>query len=358
MPTTTASPAPTSPRLPFETTVPAFAVPPLAWRAAARAMSATYATHADLMAAPEAEALRTIRLAPAAASAAPAAGCTVAAWNVERGRSVADIAQRLGEASADIALLVELDIGMARSGNRDTTGEIATALGMHHAMAVEYIELGLGDVRESAVYAGVENEAGLHGNAVLSRWPIRRAVLLPLDDGGDWFAGAGDPHQRRIGGRHALAAEIDAGFGPLWAIAAHFESRGDAAARAAEMKRLLAHIRTLAPEGPLVLGGDFNTKEAEPAVLTAEAGAATEPLFALARTAGLLTAEANTAEITTRPRAWHTPANPHLSPPCNARIDWLFTRALTPSSPRVWPATDAAGQAISDHELITTWIAP
>lgn len=277
---------------------------------------------------------------------------------MERGRSVADIARILGEADAGIALLVEVDIGMARSDNRDTVGEIAEALGMHHAVAVEYIELGLGDVRESAVYAGIENAQGLHGNAVLSRWPIRRAVVLPLDDGGDWFAGAGDPYQRRIGSRHALAAQIDAGFGPLWAVAAHFESRGTPETRAAEMARLITQLRDLAPDEPLVLGGDFNTKEAAPAVLSAEAGAATEPLFGLARDAGLATAGANTPEISTRYRAWHTPANPHLSPPTNARIDWLFTRGLTPSAPRVWPAVDAAGEAVSDHELITAWIAP
>ncbi|GAB5378094.1 MAG: endonuclease [Acuticoccus sp.] len=317
-------------------------------------MPATRHNHALLLAAPEAAALRTVRLRPAATSAAPARRLTAAAWNVERGRAVEDIARLLDAAAADVALLTEVDIGMARSHNRDTVGEIAAALGMHHAVAVEYIELGHGDARESTVYAAVPNAAGLHGNAVLSRWPITRAVVLPLDDGGDWFAGAGDPFQRRIGSRHALAVRIDAGFGPLWCVAAHFESRGTPATRAAEMARLLPDLADLACDAPVLLGGDFNTKAATPAVLTAERGADDEPLFALARTHGLMTAGANTAAISTRRRAWHTDADA----PANARLDWIFVRGLSPSAPEVRPAVETAGEAISDHDLLTVEITP
>jgi len=346
-----------SPRRPFDTTVADFTVPRGSWRMAARETPATAENHAVLMAAPMADALRQIRLRSAPLDGAPAAAeaPVVAAWNVERGRDVADIVEGVAEAGAGIALLTEVDIGMARSGNRDTIDEIATGLGMHAAVAVEFIELGLGDARESAVYAGLPNAAGLHGNAVLSRWPIAAAWVLPLDDGGFWFAGHTDGRQRRIGGRHALAALIDPGCGPIWCVATHFESHSDEAARGREMARLGACLDTLAPEAPVILGGDFNTKRVTADALAAGPDAlAQEPLFAEGAARGLTPEGANTPEPTTRRRAWQSEKEVRPA----RRLDWFFTRGLTPSAPKVWPAVDSRGEAISDHELITVVIRP
>jgi len=36
-----------------------------------------------------------------------------------------------------------------------------------------------------------------------------------------------------------------------------------------------------------------------------------------------------------------------------ARIDWMLVRGLAATAPCVWPAVDATGSAISDHELLT-----
>jgi endonuclease/exonuclease/phosphatase family metal-dependent hydrolase len=39
------------------------------------------------------------------------------------------------------------------------------------------------------------------------------------------------------------------------------------------------------------------------------------------------------------------------------RIDWLFTRGVTASSPRTVPAVDAEGAAISDHDAVVVDLA-
>lgn len=328
-------------------------MPPAAWRAAAREAPAD--AHARLMAAPEAGALHLVRMARAETRLPPPASATVAAWNVERGRDTADIARILAAVGADIALLTELDVGMARSGNRDTADEIARRLGMHSAFAVEFIELGLGDARETAECAGQENAAGLHGNAVLSRHPILRAVVIPLDDGGFWFAGAGDPAQRRIGGRNAVAALMDFAAGPVWCVAVHLESHGTPATRGHEMARLLAALNVLDPPAPVLVGGDLNTKTVDAAVLSGGIDAqalAPEPLFAVAARNGFTWEGANVPVPTTRRRAWQA------EPPPARKLDWFLSRGLRVGAPAVHPAVDAAGRAISDHELLTVAIEP
>jgi endonuclease/exonuclease/phosphatase family metal-dependent hydrolase len=39
------------------------------------------------------------------------------------------------------------------------------------------------------------------------------------------------------------------------------------------------------------------------------------------------------------------------------RIDWLFTRGLTPSKPRTVAAIDDQGAAISDHDVVVADLA-
>jgi hypothetical protein len=72
----------------------------------------------------------------------------IAAWNAERCKYLPESASLLAGIGADVVLLTELDIGMARSGNRHTVRELAHMLGAGYAFGVEYVELGLGDDRE------------------------------------------------------------------------------------------------------------------------------------------------------------------------------------------------------------------
>jgi endonuclease/exonuclease/phosphatase family metal-dependent hydrolase len=268
----------------------------------------------------------------------------VAAWNAERLKYHAPSAALLR--GADVVLLTEADIGMARSGNRHTVRDLAEALGMGWAYGVEFVELGLGDARESEWHADEDNRVGLHGNAILSRHPLLDPVIIPLDAGGTWFAGRSG-NQRRLGGRMAMAARLDT-LRPLWLVAAHLESHSDAVDRGRQGERLVAAIDRLVPAGAgVVLGGDFNTTEVAGSL---DAPETVEPLFAVLRDAGFDWRRCNAAGPTQRTRPDGTPVPPF------AKLDWLFTRGVAAETPETIPAVDQVGAAISDHEVVAATV--
>src|SRR5262249_15050472 len=141
----------------------------------------------------------------------------LAAWNAERLKYGEASAALLRGLDCDVILLSESDIGMARSGNRHTTAALAGALRLGYRYGVELVPLGLGDAREQSWHKGQRNHAGLHGNAILTRFPLYDLALIRLDAGGRWFKdqvnGSRTGAQRRLGGRIALAGRIatDAG---------------------------------------------------------------------------------------------------------------------------------------------------
>ena len=134
---------------------------------------------------------------------------------MERGRHWEGGARLIRETEAlrdpDILLLGEMDLGMARSGNAHTTRALATALGMNYAYGVEFLELTGGELEERKLYPG-ENEWGYHGNAILSRYPLRNVRMLRFPGIEKWYEGKGanesEKVQKRLGGRMALFATV------------------------------------------------------------------------------------------------------------------------------------------------------
>ena len=273
---------------------------------------------------------------------------TVAAWNMERCKHVEAAAALLRDRGAGVVLATEMDRGMARAGQRHTTADLAGLLGMGFAFAVEFVELALGDDREQAACAGQENAEGLHGNAVLSRWPIARAAVIPLDDGGAWYRTDLKQGQRRIGGRHAIACEIAGPEGPFWAVAAHFESESTPETRAAEAGRLIAGLAALGADGPTVIGGDFNTRSAPVDLAGLETA---EPTFDVLATAGFDWEGAVLPGGTTRDHPWDPPGRPPR------KLDWLLLRGMAPRAPWIAPALAADGRVLSDHDCIGVTLA-
>jgi hypothetical protein len=78
----------------------------------------------------------------------PAAGdprrVRVAHWNLEHGNRFVEIAHALERqpalAEADLVTLNEVDLGMARSGNRDVAAELGSRLGLHSAWTAMFLE--------------------------------------------------------------------------------------------------------------------------------------------------------------------------------------------------------------------------
>lgn len=274
---------------------------------------------------------------------------TVAAWNIERCKRIPESADLLRHSGVDILLATEMDWGMARSGQHHTTRDLAQALGFGYAFGVEFVELGTGDVYETALFAGVPNDHGLHGNAILSRYPFENARLLPLDDSGAWFAGSPkNDGQFRIGGRMAMAVQIKG----VTFVGVHYESESDALGRAVQTRRLLDLIRAEYGDGPCVIGGDLNTAGFAQAF---KSGAETlqdptniEPSFAAFAEAGFDWTASNQPGITTRAAPGKSVRYPLQ------KLDWLFVRGCVASEPQIYPAICNRGAYLSDHELITT----
>jgi endonuclease/exonuclease/phosphatase family metal-dependent hydrolase len=303
-------------------------------------------------------ALTAIEYRPAETLLAPRRPMRLAAWNAERLKHREASAALLRPLDLDLILLSETDIGMARSGNRHTTADLAAALDMGYAYGVEFVELGLGDDREQQWHKGQRNHAGLHGNAILSRLPLYDLALIRLDSGGRWFRdqtnGSSVGTQRRLGGRMALAARIVTDEGDVVVVSLHLESESDPTERAQQMTRLLHAINGCYGNARMVIGGDCNTA-ALPAVDEArpeDARAwfhrctAYEPLFSVMQQASFGWRTANDMAATQRMRPDGRPLPPFR------RIDWLFTRGLVASAPRTVAAVDDQGSPISDHDAL------
>jgi endonuclease/exonuclease/phosphatase family metal-dependent hydrolase len=274
----------------------------------------------------------------------------IAAWNAERCKYLPESAALLDGIGADIVLLTELDIGMARSGNRHTVRELAWTVGAGYAFGVEYVELGLGDDREKAWHANESNAVGLHGNAILSRAPLERPAIVRLDDGARWFAGEQPTSERRIGARMAMIANFDAGAAPLLVAAVHLESSTDAADRAAQVAVLVEAIEQRVDRHAVIIGGDFNTSALPPAETGDgawfEHAASHEAMFTRFSEAGYDWRTANTRSATERMRPDGTPRPPYR------KIDWFFTRGAAVRRAAAVAAIDATRAAISDHDVI------
>lgn len=169
-------------------------------------------------------------------------------FNMERGVHLEEIREFLRDCPDiqpfDLILANELDDGCFRSGNKNTARELAAAFGLNYAWGLEFIEL-----------VDPRNEKGFHGNAVFSRWPIRRAGVIRLPEQYNWYF----DRQRRIGGRLAVYAELDVGGRPLGAVSIHLENRTHGQGRQAQMQAILEAVDRELAGMPVILGGDLNT---------------------------------------------------------------------------------------------------
>jgi hypothetical protein len=118
----------------------------------------------------------------------------------------------------------------------------------------------------------------LHGNAVLSRYPIRSARLVPLTVGYDWFkeskirplekgkrkaaALIGEDLLREVrrGGRTTLYVDLDVPEAPSHRVtiaSTHLENRAKPKIRRQQIEELLNEVRDTT--NPVIIGGDMNS---------------------------------------------------------------------------------------------------
>ncbi len=198
---------------------------------------------------------------------------------------------------ADVLVLQELDWGTKRTGYREVARELAEALKMNWAYGVEFIEIDpttLGiegsekalseDRQKMHRQIDVDKDLfkGLHGTAILSRYPIKRATLQPLRvQGYDWYRSekkrVSSPEKAkriasekafrektsreiRRGGRTLLTVTLevpDLPEGELTIAAPHLENHSKPNRRQDQMDEVLSYLWAI--RTPLILAGDFNT---------------------------------------------------------------------------------------------------
>ena len=228
----------------------------------------------------------------------------LAQWNIERGFNIKVMKNVLGNkygyysryknnitsslqnnlkkeledfSTSDIISLNEVDIGMPRTEYKNIVSEIANVLGYNYVFATEFIEL------NPIIYKQKLNQwsyLGLHGNAILSRYPIKSARILKLPDYYNWYEteiqkkspleharrfGAKSAFSQEViksevrrGGRNALIAEIELPSKEIiTVVSTHLEDRCYPDRRFKQFEYLLSNIKNV--RGPLILTGDFNT---------------------------------------------------------------------------------------------------
>ena len=198
---------------------------------------------------------------------------------------------------ADIIVLNEVDWGLKRTGYRNVAKELAAATGMNYAYGVEFVEvdpLTLGtetlegevsEDREAIVKNIAVDKArtlGLHGTAILSRFPLSNVRILRFkNQGHDWYAdekkgrskleagkqkAAGLVFSEKIarevrrGNRMALLADIeDSGLpdGAVTVVATHLEDKAKPESRLKQLEEILSYIKDTSH--PVILAGDMNT---------------------------------------------------------------------------------------------------
>jgi endonuclease/exonuclease/phosphatase family metal-dependent hydrolase len=198
---------------------------------------------------------------------------------------------------ADIIALNEVDLGMKRTDYRDVARDLAQALGMNYVFGVEFVEVDrLDDLGLEKVH--LENPAlsqqmredlnpdparylGLHGSAILSRYPIQNARIFRLPVCHDWFEtekaeisklekgkrlAANKVFLERIerevrrGGRMAIIADVnipELPGGLATVVDVHLENKCKPQCRSKQMDALLSRIQEV--EHPVIMAGDLNT---------------------------------------------------------------------------------------------------
>lgn len=199
--------------------------------------------------------------------------------------------------NVDVLLLNEVDFGMKRTGYRNVAQDLAAALRMNYAYGVEFVEIDpvfdlgtehihLPDAQQDArlqqdLRVDPVRYRGLHGNAVLSRYPIRRARIFRLPVCYDWFGkeaeGAAKLEQARRwsahrlfqeriarevrhGGRMALIVDLavpDVPTREVTVVSVHLENKCPPACRRRQMEALLTDLKE--DKNPVILAGDLNT---------------------------------------------------------------------------------------------------
>ena len=229
----------------------------------------------------------------------PRSSVRVVDWNIDRGLKLPAIIDFLGDLNADILLLQEVDINARRTHKVNVAQEVARKLRLNYAFGREFVELTQGSKPNPAY----------HGQSTLSKWRISNPRIIHFQQQSEfwkprWFKPKLATFQERLGGRIALAAEINTAAISILTYNLHLESRGDDQLRCFQLDEVLDDARRYNSNTPILLTGDLNLDVSD------------GPAAAAIGRAEFLDAFANQ----------HMPTTPGSFLEHGRTIDWVFTR--------------------------------
>ncbi|KAF9945962.1 hypothetical protein BGZ70_003475 [Mortierella alpina] len=177
-------------------------------------------------------------------------------WNIERNYKAAEILATLTEIDADILCIQEIDIGCHRSGHeRDHFLEICRSQGLYGGFVPEFWEL------EHPGRKDRDQGGGVHGNAILSKWPVNGfRVLDHVHHAYEWERDGMKLNEPRLGRRFTIVADIQTPSGPLLCCCAHLEVFTGIVGRISALSDILADSELYSDRYPYqILFGDLNT---------------------------------------------------------------------------------------------------
>lgn len=183
----------------------------------------------------------------------PRSSIRIVDWNIDRGLQLPAIVGFLAEANADIVLLQEVDLNAHRTHHLNIAREIAQKLRMNYVFGCEFVELTQGSKANQA----------WHGQATLSQWKISNPRVIRFQRQSNfwkphWFLPNLEPFQERLGGRIALAAEIEIAGTSIVAYNLHLESRANDELRLSQLEEVLRDAAACHSAQPVILSGDLN----------------------------------------------------------------------------------------------------
>lgn len=187
----------------------------------------------------------------------PGPSLKVLNWNIERGSQFEGVLEGIQEQRPDICILQEVDLNAERTRRKDVAAELARGLKLNYVFAAECQELS----------QGTDLSPAYHGQAILTRLPIRRHRILRFACQSNhwrpaWYTPNWSVFQPRLGGRIALVAEVEALESTLVVYSIHLESRISEEGWLQQVEEILADTAHYPPQTPVVLAGDFNPKPA------------------------------------------------------------------------------------------------
>ncbi|KAF9183682.1 hypothetical protein BGZ51_003860 [Haplosporangium sp. Z 767] len=177
-------------------------------------------------------------------------------WNIERNYKPDEIIATLTELDADILCIQEIDIGCHRSGHeRDHFLEICRSQGLYGGFVPEFWEL------EHPERKDRDQGGGVHGNAILSKWPVNGfRVLDHVHHAYEWEQNGLKLKEPRLGRRFTIVADIQTPSGPLLCYSAHLEVFTGIVGRISALSDILADAELYSDQYPYqILFGDLNT---------------------------------------------------------------------------------------------------